>query len=307
MTFKRMTATVAVAASFLTASAAVAEPESNQPIRISQGDWTGNVFTSTLAAELLGKMGYNVQIVPITGASVYSSLGNGDLTVQIEGWSTSEGDLIDAAVATGKVENLGSMGLVGMDRWWYPSYIKEDCPGLPSYKALNDCAKLFSTVETGDSGRLLLYPDDWGGFDEERVKALGLNFKVAHAGGEAALLAEVQSAYKRRAPILVWLYEPHWAPATFDGEYVELPPYTEECYQSESYACEKPTGPIYKVVNADMVETWPKAYAFMKNFQISNEEYGNVIKKIDVDKTSVEDVVADWIAKNQDRWSAWMQ
>jgi len=302
----KVVAAVCVVTSLLMALAH-ANPESSKPILISQGDWTGNVFTSTVAAELLGKMGYNVKIVPITGASVYTSLESGDLTIEMEAWSTSVSDLIDASVASGNAENLGSLGLTGMDRWWYPSYVKDDCPGLPAWEALNDCAQLFSTIETGDQGRLLLYPEDWGGYDAERVKSLGLNFKVVYSGGESALLAEVQSAYKRKAPILVWLYEPHWAPVTFDGEYVQLPAYSDECYSTNSYACEKPTGPIYKIVNADFAKTWPKAHAFISKFQITNEEYGSVIKKIDIDKKLVDEVVAEWIEQNKARWSEWMK
>ena len=32
----------------------------------------------------------------------------------------------------------------------------------------------------------------WGGFDEERVEALGLPFEVVHAGTDAALFAELE-------------------------------------------------------------------------------------------------------------------
>ena len=118
------------------------------------------------------------------------------------------------------------------EEWWFPAYMKEKCPGLPNWEALKDeaCAEAFSTAETAPKGRYLGGPVTWGGFDDERVEALGLPFEVIHAGTDAALFAELESAYQRQAPILLWIYAPHWAPAKYKGEWVEFPEYTPECY-----------------------------------------------------------------------------
>ena len=92
----------------------------------------------------------------------------------------------------------------------------------------------------------------WGGFDDERVESLGLDFEVVHAGTDAALFAELESSYQRKDPIMLWIYSPHWAPAKFEGEFVEFPEYTDDCYNDPSwglnpdmaYDCGKPRGPI---------------------------------------------------------------
>ena len=41
---------------------------------------------------------------------------------------------------------------------------------------------------------------------EERIEALDLPFEVIHAGTDAALFAELESAYQRQAPVLLWIY-----------------------------------------------------------------------------------------------------
>ena len=66
----------------------------------------------------------------------------------------------------------------------------------------------------------------WEGFDDERVDALKLPFTVIHAGTDAAMFAELDSAYQRKAPIMLWIYSPHWAPAKYKGEWVEFPEHT---------------------------------------------------------------------------------
>ena len=97
--------------------------------------------------------------------------------------------------------------------------MKEKCPGLPNWEALKDpaCAAAFSTPETAPNGRYVGGPVTWEGFDDERVVALGLPFTVIHAGTDAAMFAELDSAYQRQAPIMLWVYSPHWAPAKYRG------------------------------------------------------------------------------------------
>lgn len=297
----------AVAGAIMLASAAYAfTPESTDQIHVAQHDWAGSEFSTQLAVRLLQEAGYNADAVNIDSSSIYTALENGDITFQIEAWTSSHPEL-PPFLESGRITDVGESGLIGMDRWWYPDYVKELCPGLPDYKALNDCAELFATIETGSKGRLLAYPEDWGGFDEKRIASLGLNYEVIHTGSEAALLAEVKSAVQRKAPILAWLYEPHWAPVEFKGEYVELPPYTDECFANGSYACEKPAGPILKLAWNGAKDKWPHAYKIIESIKLDNKEYGEALIEIALNGKSVPEVVDAWMEKNKDRWTAWLQ
>ncbi|HKI65590.1 MAG TPA: ABC transporter substrate-binding protein, partial [Burkholderiales bacterium] len=224
-------------------------------------------------------------------------------------------DAMDASLATGKTENLGPTGMQAREEWWYPMYMKERCPGLPDWKALNACAKEFSTPETAPRGRYLGGPVTWGGYDDERVQALGMNFEVVHAGTDAALFAELDSAIQRKAPILLWIYTPHWAPIKYKGEWVEFPPYEPACYTDPSwginpnmaYDCGKPRGDIWKVAWKGLKDKWPGAYKAVKNFKVNNQEMGQMISDIDLDGKKLDDVVNAWMDANQARWKAWIE
>jgi glycine betaine/proline transport system substrate-binding protein len=317
---RKMHAAAALAVLALGAFSALpasAEVESRDPIKLTLHDWTGQLITTQLMGEVLKKAGYNVEYVQADYLAQFAGLKTGDLHVAMEIWETTGREAMDEAVGTGQVENLGETGMQAIEEWWYPAYMKDKCPGLPNWEALKDpkCAEAFSTPETAPKGRYLGGPVTWGGFDDERVEALDLPFEVVHAGTDAALFAELESAYQRQAPILLWVYTPHWAPIKYQGEWVEFPKYSAECYEDPAHGlnpdathdCGKPRGPIWKVTWAGAREKWPGAVKAIEAFTVSNEEIGAMIAAVDLEGGKVEDVVAKWVAENEDRWSGWIK
>jgi glycine betaine/proline transport system substrate-binding protein len=301
----------------LLAFPAGAEVESRDPIRLTLHDWTGQLITTQIMGEVLKKAGYNIEYVQADYIAQFAGLKTGDLHVAMEMWETTGREAMDEAVGTGQVENLGETGMQAIEEWWYPMYMKDKCPGLPNWEALKDpkCAEAFSTPETAPKGRYLGGPVTWAGFDDERVEALELPFEVVHAGTDAALFAELESAYQRQAPVLLWVYTPHWAPIKYEGEWVEFPSYTPECYDDPAwggnpdmaYDCGKPRGPIWKVSWSGARDKWPGAVKAIEAFTVSNEEMGAMIVEVDLEGGKVEDVVAKWITDNEDRWSKWIE
>jgi glycine betaine/proline transport system substrate-binding protein len=311
----RLALGVGLAAAVIGPTGAAAEAESADPIKLTLHDWTGQLVTTQIMGEVLKKAGYNVEYVQADYLAQFAGLKTGDLHVAMEIWETTGREAMDEAVGTGDVENLGETGMQAIEEWWYPAYMKETCPGLPSWEALNDCAEAFSTPETAPKGRYLGGPVTWGGFDEERVEALELDFEVVHAGTDAALFAELESAVQRKAPIILWIYAPHWAPVKFEGEWIEFPKYEPECYTDPAWGsnpdathdCGKPRGPIWKVSWSGVKDKWPGAHAAIKAFDIKNDEMGAMISKIDLEGAKLEDVVADWMKTNEARWSEWIK
>lgn len=311
----RSTLTAAAAAALVSGLPAAAQ-DASDPIKLTLHDWTGQLITTQLMGAVLEKAGIAVDYVQADYLAQFAGLETGDLHVAMEIWETTGREAMDAAVATGTVEVIGPTGMMAKEEWWYPSYMLEACPGLPDWKALREpaCAEAFATAETSPKGRYLGGPVTWGGFDEERVEALDLPFEVVHAGTDAALFAELESAYQRKAPILLWIYAPHWAPAKYDGAWVEFPEYTAACYADPGwgenpdlgYDCGKPHGDIWKVAWSGVKEKWPKAHGIIGAFSIDSVEMGALIGKVDLDGQSVEQVVADWMAANESRWQGWI-
>ena len=303
-----------VGALSLAAVPAIAQVESTDPIKLTLHDWTGQLLTTNIMGEVLKKAGYNIDYVQADYIAQFAGLKTGDLHVAMEIWETTGREAMDEATGTGNVENMGETGMQAIEEWWYPIYMKEKCPGLPDWEALNACAEVFATSETAPKGRYLGGPVTWGGFDDERVEALEMEFEVVHAGTDAALFAELESAYQREAPIVLWVYAPHWAPTKFNGEFVEFPAYSAECYSDPAwgsnpdmaYDCGKPRGPIWKVAWSGVKDKWPGAYDIIKSFKIDNTEMGDMVAKVDLEGEKLEDVVAAWMTTNEARWQEWV-
>ena len=304
---------VMVAAIGFSAPSVAQVPESKDPIILTIHDWTGQYITTHLMGRVLEEIGYNVKFQQADYIAQFAGLESGDLHIAMEMWETTGKQAMDESLKTGKTVDLGETGMDAKEEWWYPMYMKERCPGLPDWKALNACAEAFSTAETAPKGRYLGGPVTWAGFDDERAEALGLDYEVVHAGTDAALFAELQSAYDRKAPFLGWIYAPHWAPIKFEGEWVKFPEYTDGCYEDPSwgmnkdmaYDCGKPFGWIKKVGWKAGEDKWPCAYATVRNFRINNDSIGAMIGEVDLDGKSVDDVVEAWITANKSTWQKW--
>jgi len=289
--------------------------ESQAPIKLTIHDWTGQYVTTHIMGAVLKSMGYNVEYVQADYLAQFPGLESGDLTAAMEIWQTTGKDALEASLKTGKTVDLGETEMEAKEEWWFPGYMKDKCPGLPNWEALKKCGEAFATPETAPKGRYLAGPVTWGGFDEERIAALGVPFEVVHAGTDAAMFAELESAYQRQAPIMLWIYTPHWAPIKYQGEWIQFPEYEDACYNdpkwgvnpNKTHDCGKPHGWIKKVGWKGGEEKWPKAYAAIRNFKIDNKTMGELIAKIDLEGGKLEDVVAEWMKNNESTWKPWTQ
>jgi glycine betaine/proline transport system substrate-binding protein len=291
-------------------------PESTDPIKIALFDWTSVNLNAKILGGILTKLGYNVEYPTADYlSSLTTGLTNGDIDIGVEYWDTTAREAMKASDATGQTERLGELGPKAKEEWWFPEYMKEKCPGLPDWKALKDpkCAAAFSTPDTAPKGRYLGGPVTWEGFDDERVEALGLPFVVVHAGTDGAMFAELDSAYQRKAPILLWIYSPHWAPAKYKGEWIQFPEYEPACYTDpkwginpdKKYDCGKPHGEIWKYSWKGLKDKWPIAYKVAKAYNIDTAELNKMSGEVDLESKSMDDVAAAWIAANEAKWKEW--
>ncbi|MGB7271232.1 MAG: ABC transporter substrate-binding protein [Albidovulum sp.] len=284
-------------------------PENDDVIKVVMNDWTGQQVSTKIAGELLKKMGYNIEYVSAGAVPQHAGLAQGNLHFQAEVWTNNIGDLYPKAVESGEIVVLGDLGLEPREGWVYPPYMEEKCPGLPSYKALYDCAQAFAGSDTFPNGRLITYPADWGTRSRDIVAGIELPFNAIAGGSEGAMMAELQSAYAAGDPILMMIWQPHWIFADLDLNWVEWNPVEGECIeesQTKDTACGFQQASVEKVVWGGFEEKWPAAYKMLSLYSQTNEEQNAAILAVDNQGRDMDEVVAEWLENNEAKWQGWI-
>jgi len=298
-----------------TSLAQAAIPESSDPIKLAVNEWTGQHISTHVAGEILKRMGYNVEYVTAGYYPQMQALEDNTVSATMEIWSSNIGEHYDKALASGKVEELGDLGLVPVETWFYNDAAKAKCPGLPDWQAMSKCAETFANAESFPKGRLVDYPADWGTTNVDRIKGLQLDFVSVPAGSEGALVAEIKGAEARKDPLLVMFWSPHWVHAVVKLNPVSLPPYEDGCTENASvgvnpnatWDCDWQRGYIKKMAWKGMQDKWPGAYKLLKSYQLSNDDQIPMMNKIDQENQKLEAVVKAWVDANEATWKPWVK
>lgn len=303
MTNFRRSASLATILAFA-AGSAFAE-DSTDPIKIPTHNWSSQIVGAHIVGKLLEKAGAKVEYVSSDSQVVYTAMCEGDVSLDHEVWEGAFGVAFQKVVQQGCVLDAATHDAKTREEWWYPTYVEEICPGLPDWQALNACAEKFATAETAPKGRFLGGPVDWLKHDAERVEALKMNFEVVNAGSAAALWAELDSAVKRKEPIVLFNWTPNFIEALYDGKFVEFPPYDPKC--KETFACGNPKDGYLKIAAwKEFPNKWPKAYAVLQKINFTNMDVAVQAKLADIDNMEPEQAADKWLADNEARWKDWL-
>jgi len=311
----RTTILGSAAALALAASGAYAE-DSSDPIKIPIHNWSSQIVMSNVIGQIFESMGDHVEYVSTDSQAVYEAVRLGDVAFEPEVWEGAFGASFRAAVEKGGIHDAATHNAVTREDWWYPMWTKDACPGLPDWKALNDCAAKFATPETGEKGRFLGGPVDWLKHDAEKVDALGLNFTVVNAGSAAALWAEIEAAEKNKTPIVLFNWTPNFAEAVWPGEFVNFPEWVDGCDKDpavgpvpdKTYDCGNPANGYLKIAAWDgMKDKWPAAYATLTKVTFTNAQIAEMAKLVDIDGMEPEEAATAWLGANEAVWKPWTE
>ena len=307
--------TTALVTSLVALTPMTALADSDDPIIIPIHNWSSQIVMSNVVGQIFETMGLHVEYVTTDSQAVYESMRLGDVTLEMEVWEGAFGASFNAAMEAGGIVDVTNHEAVTREDWWYPNWTAEACPGLPSWEALNDCAELFATAETGSQGRYLDGPVDWLKHGQERVESLAMDFVVVNAGSAAALWAEISAAEADRTPIVLFNWTPNFAEAVWPGAFVEFPEWVEGCDSDPSvgvnpdmaYDCGNPANGYLKIAAWDgMQENWPDAYAVLEQVSFNNAQIAEMARLVDVEDMDPEDAAAEWLEANTDVWQGWV-
>ena len=297
-----------------TAAPAAAAVDSSDPIKLPIHNWSSQIAGVYAVGAILESTGNSVEYISADSTLVYTSMCEGDMDLVHEVWQGAFGVAFEEQVDAGCVIDAATHDAKTREEWWYPSYVEDVCPGLPDWEALNACADLFATPDSGGKGRFLGGPVDWLKGDQERVEGLGMDFIVENAGTAGALWAALEAADANQEPIVLFNWMPNFVDAVYDGKFIEFPTFEQPCKTDASWGinpntthdCGNPAAGYLKTgVNVEFPNKWPNTYETVQKMNFTSADLNNLAAYIDIDGMEPEDAAAKWLADNCARWTGW--
>ncbi len=291
-----------------------AAADSSDPIKLPIHNWSSQIAGVYAVGAMLESTGNSVEYISADSTLVYTSMCEGDMDLVHEVWQGAFGVAFEEQVDKGCVIDAATHDAKTREEWWYPSYLEDMCPGLPDWEALNACAEMFATPDSGGKGRFLGGPVDWLKGDQERVDGLGMDFIVENAGTAGALWAALETASANQEPIVLFNWTPNFIEAMYDGKFIEFPEYGEGCKTDPEWGinpetthdCGNPKDGYLKLgVWSGFPDKWPTAYAAVQKMNFTNLDIAQLAMYVDIDGMEPEDAADKWLADNCDRWTGW--
>lgn len=285
----------------------------DEPIIIVLNDWTSQLVVSHITAEIFKNIGYSVVFTDKSTGDQWGALQRGLGHVQMEVWQGTMEKMYNRMIHEGGIIDAGSHDATTREEWWFPDYVLDLCPGLPDWRALNDCSHLFETKETSPRGRYLGGP--WEKPEGAKIRALKLNFKVVTAKNSDVLWQELDKAILNKQAIVLFNWTPNWVEAKYKGQFVDFPDYHPDCETKPEWGenkrflhdCGNPKkGWLKKIAWHQMPVKWPCAFKTLTKINFSNAMLANLAYDVDVNKLSYQQAAKKWLADNKQKWKSWI-
>ncbi len=250
-------------------------------------DWDENVAVSTLTKVLLEeKLGYEVELQRSDEAvlrQVYKGVAEGDLDAFQDVWIPNQKAYLSEV--EDEVEHL--------DPWFEGK--TEQGIAVPYYMDVRSLAKLdhagtdmLNGIEPGSAPMPQL--------EDKVIPGYNLDMKLVESS-TSAMLSELDKAYKMREPIVFFGWSPHWMNTRYDIRYLKDPRDLQGRFNDPAR--------ISSIVNAELSENNPAAYAFIRAISLDEEQINQM--EADINEAGDPDRgVKAWLEDNRSVVQPWI-
>lgn len=318
-------AAAALAATTLAAPVAHA-CDVKRPIVFGDLDWDSNAFHTAVARFVLEK-GYGCKTDSIPGSTIPIDGGavRGDVDVVMEIWLNTAPKVWTDGVKAGKVEELGVNFPDAVQAWYVPKYLVEGpnapAPGLKSVSDLPKYKALFKDPEEPSKGRFYNCILGWTCevINTKKLHAYGLekDFTNFRPGTGAALSAAIESAVKRKKPIVFYYWTPTWLFGKVGDDVVQLkePAYNKATWDKliaakhageVDKATAYPLTKVYVGVNSKFAKEAPAEIAFLKNYHTNSALVSKALAYMQDHDGSAKQAAIHFLKTRKDLWTKWV-
>lgn len=276
---RKLLSILAITALFLTLSlpAYAAKGE----VELAYVEWAETVASTNVVKAVLEDMGYDVDIISVSGAAMWKGTAAGDVDGFTGAWlpathSSYKKQLGDEVVMLGKNLTGAKIGLA------VPEYVDVD-----SIPELAKNADKFNNEIVGiDPGAGIMEKTDIA------IKEYNLDdFEIIGSSG-AMMTATLKNRIKNNEPVVVTAWTPHWMFSRWDLKYLKDP---KKVYGEAEY--------IATVARKGLKEDKPEVYNLLKNFNWSLKDCQQVM--LWTQNSSPAEAAKRWIKENPEKVAVW--
>lgn len=222
-----------------------ASAEEKKKISLVYVEWPCAVITTNIVkAVIVERLGYPCEILPVSVAVKYQALARSEADATVCAWLPNTQKTYWNKVK-GQVEDLGPLVSGARLGWVVPDYVPytsmEDLKG----KAEEFGGKIFGI----DPGA------EYMSLSELAIKGYGLDGFSLMEGSDATMVAMLKDAIRRKQPIVVTGWAPHWMFGRWDLHFLDDP--------KGYFGAEEE---IHTLVRKGLKEDAPEVYAFLDKF-----------------------------------------
>lgn len=255
-------------------------------IKIGHNNYVENIAVSHLWKQILEEKGYRVELTQTEKAPLWTGVAGGNMDMAVEVWLPHTDapyyDQYKDRVELHEPWYKGTaLGLV------VPKYMKD-------VETISDLNRYKDQFKRGDKPSIV-------GIDpgaslmrltEKAIQSYDLDYKLIESS-EPAMLSELDSAYKKKEPVVVTLWNPHWVFNKYDLKYLKD---TKKVYGEPDT--------IYYVTRKGFKKDQPEVVRWMDNWHMDDETLGALLKNME-DADHPEQAIKQWMDDHRELIEEW--
>lgn len=257
-----------------------------ESITIGTNNWAENVAVSHMWQQLLGEKGVDVTLEEVSKPLLFGGMAEGDIDASLEFWLPSDNTYLTPY--KDQIELHGTWYDDALDALVVPAYLDD----VDTVADLKEHAEVFDY-----QGQPTIFGIEPGSaiYDETEtvIEQYALPFRQL-SSSETAMLAQLEEAYRRKEPIVLTLWQPHWVFAKYDLKLLDDPKDALVSGQQVKWFSKQGFAESNPEVAA-MFDAWHMTPAQLSQLMLAIEKRG------DADKGA-----AQWIANNRDLVDGWL-
>ena len=257
------------------------EEEEKKEIRLVYADWSEGVAMTYLAAEILdSELGYDVETKMTDIESVFKEIGSGQYDLFVDAWLPETHSTYMETYGA-DLENLGVNVETVRTGLMVPEYFEA--------RSISDLDEEVDQIIGIGSGAGVMEAA------RNAISTYTLNASLIE-GNEQAMTDTLSEAIKRRVPIVITGWTPHWIANRYELRFLDDP---ENIFGEAEQ--------IYTLARSGFSSEHPKVVTFFERFKLTSSQLGALMDELQTFPNNERRAVQNWIRDNEFIVNQWVK